>query len=142
MAQTTLPEDRLLWDVDNPENFVPTCEREQFFSKHLGRRRDLIRDHAELLQADYDNAKARGEIPQDHPGDNEVHMQNVYAEMAYEAERLGMHRVAEAREREASLWGGGPNVDVLDEFTIKPRSKEDDSLYQHSELPFEEWHFD
>ena len=142
MAQTTLPEDRLLWDVDNPENFVPTCEREQFFSKHLGRRRDLIRDHAELLQADYDNAKARGEIPQDHPGDNEVHMQNVYAEMAYEAERLGMHRVAEAREREASLWGGGPNVDVLDEFTIKPRSKEDDSLYQHSELPFEQWHFD
>jgi hypothetical protein len=40
------------------------------------------------------------------------------------------------------VWGGGPNVDVLDEFTIKPRSKEDDSLYQHSELPFEEWHFD
>ena len=107
MAQTTLPEDRLLWDVDNPENFVPTCEREQFFSKHLGRRRDLIRDHAELLQADYDNAKARGEIPQDHPGDIEVHMQTVYAEMAYEAERLGLHRVAEAREREASLWGGG-----------------------------------
>ena len=63
-------------------------------------------------------------------------MENVYAEMAYEAERLGLHRVAEAREREASMWGGGPNVDVLDEFTIKPRSKEDDSLYQHSELPF------
>ena len=98
--------------------------------------------HAELLEADFQNAKAAGEIPADHPGDNEVEMQDVYAEMFYEAERLGLTRVAEAREREANLWGGGPNIDVCDSFLIQPRSKEDDSLVQRSDLPSEQWFFD
>ena len=170
----TLPADRAKWDPDG--EFIPTCEREQFYSHALGRRRDLIRDHAELLEADFQNAKAAGEIPRDHPGDNEVEMQDVYAEMFYEAERLGLTRVAEAREREANLWlvanfhvfilflflaggfitwftthttillplprGGGPNIDVCDSFLIQPRSKEDDSLVQRSDLPSEQWFFD
>ena len=69
-------------------------------------------------------------------------MQDVYAEMFYEAERLGLTRVAEAREREANLWGGGPNIDVCDSFLIQPHSKEDDSLVQRSDLPSEQWFFD
>ena len=139
-ANIALPADRAKWDPDG--EFIPTCEREQFYSHSLGRRRDLIRDHAELLEADFQNAKAAGEIPADHPGDNEVEMQNVYAEMFYEAERLGLTRVAEAREREANLWGGGPNIDVCDSFHIQPHSKEDDSLVQRSDLPSEQWFFD
>ena len=71
-----------------------------------------------------------------------MEMQDVYAEMFYEAERLGLTRVAEAREREANLWGGGPNIDVCDSFLIQPHSKEDDSLVQRSDLPSEQWFFD
>lgn len=139
-ANIALPADRAKWDPEG--EFIPLCEREQFYSHTLGRRRDLIRDHAELLEADFQNAKAAGEIPHDHPGDNEVEMQDVYAEMFYEAERLGLTRVAQAREREASLWGGGPNIDVCDSFLIQPHSKEDDTLVQRSDLPSEQWFFD
>ena len=138
-ANIALPADRAKWDPDG--EFIPTCEREQFYSHSLGRRRDLIRDHAELLEADFQNAKAAGEIPADHPGDNEVEMQDVYAEMFYEAERLGLTRVAEAR-RGGELVGRRSQHRRVRQFSIQPRSKEDDSLVQRSDLPSEQWFFD